>query len=432
MGHYSFKTPDVGEGIVEVELIDWHIAVGDEVTEDQALADVMTDKANVELSSPVAGRVLKLACPAGEMVAVGSELVLFEVAGPGNEDEVAPESSTGEGTAETVAPPAGTPSPQAPPPPPAASPRATAPAPHPAPAIASRGKVLASPAVRRQALDAGIDLARVPGNGPAGRITHADLDAYIATPATATPRARSATEQFKVTGLRRVIAQKMQASKRTIPHFSYVEEIELDALEALRNHLNTNRAPDQPKLTLLPFLMVALVRAVERFPQANATFDDEAGVVTRYAGVHIGIATQTDQGLKVPVVHHAESCDLWANAAELQRVAEAARDNTATTAELSGSTITITSLGKLGGIVSTPVLNKPEVAIIGVNKAEDRVVARDGRMAIRRMMNLSSSFDHRIVDGYVAAELIQAIKAMLERPALLFLPGAALDQGVPR
>ena len=325
MGQYSFKTPDVGEGIVEVELIGWHVAVGDEVAEDQPLADVMTDKANVELSSPVSGRVVKLACAAGEMVAVGSELVLFEVAGQGNADQAAPQTSAEPPAADAAPSPTVTPAPEpvSPPPPtppssppPAVSPPAARPA-----AVASGGKALASPAVRRRALDAGIDLARVPGSGPAGRISHADLDAYIEAPATTTPRARTATEQFKVTGLRRVIAQKMQASKRTIPHFSYVEEVELDELESLRAHLNANRKPDQSKLTLLPFLMLALVRAVERYPQANATFDDEAGVVTRHAGVHIGIATQTDQGLKVPVVHHAEARDLWANAAELRRVA---------------------------------------------------------------------------------------------------------------
>lgn len=407
----------MGEGIVEVELISWHIAVGDEVVEDQPIADVMTDKANVELTSPVSGRVARLGCASEEMVAVGAELVLFDIEGDSNPTETATavaevpaaeKAGISEVVTATPAPPVPVIQHES-----VAAPLTSAP---------SGGKALASPAVRRRALDLGIDLFRLHGSGPAGRVTHDDLDRFQTSPAVAGMQPRTGSEQIKVSGLRRVIAQKMQTSKRTIPHFTYVEEIDLTELESLRTHLNTNRSGSQPKLTLLPFLMRALVRVLEHFPEINATFDDEAGVVTRYAGIHIGIATQTDQGLKVPVVRHAESYDIWGNAAELQRLAKAARDNSATAEELSGSTITITSLGKLGGIVSTPVLNKPEVAIIGINKAEERVMVRDGQMVIRRMMNLSSSFDHRIVDGYVAAEMIQAMKSILEHPAMLFMP----------
>jgi len=401
MGTFSFKTPDVGEGIVEVELVAWHIAIGDAVSEDQPIADVMTDKANVELGSPVAGRVVKLACRVGDMVAVGSELVLFDTE-PGAVPPASPEADTVE----------------APAPAPAVDPR---PAPR-APVPASRP--LASPAVRRRALDAEIDLSQVPGSGPGGRISHDDLDAFLALPQAGLGHARTATERIKVTGLRRLIAERLQTAKRTIPHYSYIEEIDLTELEALRAHLNGDRAPQQPKLTLLPFLIQALVRALPHYPEVNATFDDQAGVVTRYAGVHIGIATHTDQGLKVPVMRHAESRTLWGNAALLQRLSDAARDNSIAATELSGSTITISSLGRLGGIAATPVLNKPEVAIIGVNKAQQRVVADEGQMVIRTMMNLSSSFDHRIVDGHVAAAFIQAVKGLLEHPATLFMPEA--------
>ncbi len=399
MSKFSFKTPDVGEGIVEVELIAWHIAVGDGITEDQPIADVMTDKANVELSSPVAGRVLRLACQVGDRVAVGAELVLFDT------DLDAPSP-----------PPAELPSAHEPPVS-TVSPAAVSPAP-------PRTRPLASPAVRRRALDAEIELGQVPGSGPGGRISHDDLDAFLALPQAALSTARTATERIKVTGLRRLIAERLQIATRTIPHYSYVEEIDLTELEALRSHLNDNRGAHQPRLTLLPFLIQALVRALRHYPEVNATFDDQAGIVTRYAGVHVGIATHTDQGLKVPVMRHAESRTLWGNAMLLQRLTEAARDNSIGATELSGSTITISSLGRLGGIAATPVLNKPEVAIIGVNKAQQRVVVRDGQMVIRTMMNISSSFDHRIVDGHVAAAFIQAVKGLLEHPATLFIPEA--------
>jgi len=399
MTQFSFKTPDVGEGIVEVELIAWHIAVGDRVSEDQPIADVMTDKANVELSSPVAGQVLKLAGKVGDRVAVGAELVLFET----DLDRASPIPAPAESSVE-------------PEPPVSAAP----------PTIASpsipRSRPLASPAVRRRALDAEIDLGRVPGSGPGGRISHDDLDAFLALPQAGLSAARTATERIKVTGLRRLIAERLQTAKRTIPHYSYVEEIDITELEELRAHLNGNRGPQQPRLTLLPFLIQALVRTLPHYPEVNATFDDQAGIVTRYTGVHVGIATHTDQGLKVPVMRHAESRTLWGNATLLQRLTEAARDNSIGATELSGSSITVSSLGRLGGIAATPILNKPEVAIIGVNKAQQRVVVRAGQTVIRTMMNLSSSFDHRIVDGHVAAAFIQAVKGLLEHPATLFMP----------
>jgi 2-oxoisovalerate dehydrogenase E2 component (dihydrolipoyl transacylase) len=297
------------------------------------------------------------------------------------------------------------------------------------PAIAARApgaKPLASPSVRARADELGIKLQFVPGTGPAGRISHADLDAYVvsggaASSARSVYSARDGVDEIKVIGLRRKIAEKMQESKRRIPHFAYVEEIDMTELEALRVHLNAAKRPEQPKLTLLPFLMRALVKLLPSYPQINARFDDEAGIVHRHAAVHIGIATQTANGLIVPVVRHAEARDLWDAAAEVARVAALTREGKATREELSGSTITITSLGALGGVVTTPVINHPEVAIIGPNAIVERPVVRGGQIVVRKMMNLSSSFDHRVVDGYDAAEFIQKLKGLLEHPATLFI-----------
>lgn len=398
MVEYSFKTPDLGEGIVEVELIKWYIAIGDEVVEDQPIADVMTDKANMELTSPVTGKVLKLACSAEAMVAVGAELVRFEVEDSASEGAPEEKKVKERYSATSVARPC----------------RENPPT----------HKSLASPAVRRQALELDVDINRIMGTGPKGRVTHADVNQFQVTTEAAGPVSGEGSKQFKLTGIRRIIAHKMQASKRTIPHFSYVEEVDITELESLRIQLNEQRIENPLKLTLLPFLMQALVISLKQCPEVNATFDDETDTLTRHDAIHIGIATRTNQGLKVPVFKHAESGDIWDFARGLQRLTDAARDNTASQQELTGSTITISSLGKLGGIASTPIINKPEVAIIGINRAEDRVVVRQGQMAVRRMMNISSSFDHRIVDGHVAAELIQAIKKLLEYPAMLFIPQA--------
>ena len=430
MGRFVFKLPDLGEGTAEAEIVAWHAKVGDIVGEDAPLVDMLTDKATVEMTSPVAGKLIEVAGVAGDMAAVGSAIAVFEVEGAGN------------AKAEAAAPPpapAHQPVPdvaeveQTPPPAPAPEPKA---APQPAPvataprAIPSRvegEKPLASPAVRRRAEDLGIKLGHVAGSGPAGRITHEDLDAFIASGGgSGAPRApglakRTAVEEVKVIGMRRAIAKQMQESKRRIPHFAYVEEVDMTELEELRVHLNATKRADQPKLTMLPFMMRALVRVLPDYPQINARFDDEAGVVHRYAPVHIGIATQTSNGLVVPVVRHAETLDVWASATEVARVAEIARSGKGSKEELSGSTITITSLGPLGGIATTPVINHPEVGIIGPNKIVDRPVIRHGQIAVRKMMNLSSSFDHRVVDGYDAAEFIQRVKAMLEHPATLFM-----------
>ncbi|GGF15758.1 lipoamide acyltransferase component of branched-chain alpha-keto acid dehydrogenase complex [Aliidongia dinghuensis] len=439
MGLYSFKLPDVGEGTAEAEIAAWHVKVGDLVTEDQHLVDIMTDKAVVEISSPVAGKILVLHGDAGQMRPVGSTLIEFEIDGVGNAKAEAPKPAS----VPAVAPaPAAAPSaPQAP-----VAAKASEPAPRPAltlvsppvptapaavtPAFATRlagDKPQASPAVRQRAWDLGIELQFVPGTGPAGRITHADLDAFVAaggTTAVGSVQARALTrdgvEEIKVIGLRRKIAEKMQEAKRRIPHFSYVEEVDVTALEELRQHLNGEKK-DRPKLTLLPFLLRAMVKALPDFPQINARFDDDAGVVHRHAAVHAGIATQTPSGLVVPVVAHAEALDLWQAAAEIARLATAARDGKATREELSGSTITITSLGPMGGIVSTPVINRPEVAIVGVNKIVERPMVRGGQIVVRKMMNLSSSFDHRVVDGWDAAEFIQRIRGLLEQPATLFM-----------
>ena len=412
MATHAIKVPDLGEGIAEVELVAWRVQPGDTVAEDQALADVMTDKATVEIPSPVAGRVLALGGEVGQQLAVGAELIRIDVEAQGEAVQV-----------------------------PAAPARAPAPAPAPAPAVAaaaaaasapaartppSVGKPLAAPAVRHRAAVLGIDLQQVPGSASDGRILHEDLDAWLLrrqrAQAPSPPRyaARNDEEAVPVTGVRRRIAQRMQDAMRRIPHFTYVEEVDVTELELLRARLNERWGSERAHLTLLPLLVRAIVLAVPRFPQINARFDDETGVLTRHGAVHVGIATQTAVGLMVPVLRHAEARDPWSSATEIARLAEAARAGRATRDELSGSTLTVTSLGALGGIASTPIINAPEVAIVGVNRIVQRPVIKDGAVAARRMMNLSSSFDHRVVDGQLAAEFVQAVRASLECPALLF------------
>lgn len=433
MGVHVIRMPDIGEGIAEVELVTWHVKPGDSVLEDQLLADVMTDKATVEIPSPVAGKVLALGGTIGQVMAVGSELIRIEVEGAGNLGAVSPAAAS----AEVPAAPAVLAANPAPAPASAPVAAVSRPAPEVVASVAAAAwaprqagdKPLASPAVRQRAWDLGIELRYVAGSGAAGQITHADLDAYVAGAgrqgASRTHAAGYAERQDQVAlpviGLRRKIAQKMQESKRRIPHFTYVEEIDMSELEALRVRLNETRGAARGRLTVLPFLMRAVVLALREFPQINARFDDDAGIVTRYGAVHIGIATQTEAGLMVPVVRHAEARDLWSSGAEIARLAEAARNGQAAREELSGSTITITSLGALGGVVSTPVINHPEVAIVGVNRMVLRPVIRDGAVVARQMMNLSSSFDHRVVDGMHAAQFVQALRGLLECPSTLFL-----------
>ncbi|KGB99747.1 dihydrolipoamide acetyltransferase family protein [Burkholderia cepacia] len=436
MGIHVIKMPDIGEGIAEVELVAWHVEVGQTIKEDQPLADVMTDKAAVEIPSPVAGKVIELGGRIGEMMAVGSELIRLEVEGDGNLKAAAPVRETKVETAPVVAAAPSKPSADAPAEPPArpAAPRAPTkprrdePVAPPRAALAPGERPLASPAVRQRAWDMGIELRYVRGTGEAGRILHADLDAYARTggsPAHGSqPRGydeRHDETEVPVIGLRRAIARKMEEAKRRIPHFSYVEEIDVTELESLRTELNRRHGDTRGKLTPLPLLIRAMVIALRDFPQINARFDDEAGVVTRYGAVHMGVATQTDGGLTVPVLRHAEARDVRSISAEIARLADAVRANRAQRDELSGSTITISSLGALGGIVSTPVINHPEVGIVGVNRIVERPMIRDGAVVARKMMNLSSSFDHRVVDGADAAEFIQAVRAVLERPALLFV-----------
>jgi 2-oxoisovalerate dehydrogenase E2 component (dihydrolipoyl transacylase) len=430
MGTYLIKMPDIGEGIAEVELVEWHVQPGDIVTEDQALADVMTDKASVEIPSPVAGRVIALGGQPGDVLSVGAELIRLEVEGDGNvQAGAAPKTRPVAATA-PVADATSAPAPPAPSPPAASPAPKSAPAPA-APCRAPGDKPIASPAVRRRAWDLGIELQFVQGSGPAGRISHEDLDACAARtrgPAAQAPAPgglryveRHDEQALPVIGLRRKIAQKMQESKRRIPHFTYVEEVDVTEVEALRARLNTTWAAARGRLTLLPFVIRAVVLAVRLFPQINARFDDDAGVVTRHGAVHLGIATQTDGGLMVPVLRHAEALDLWASASAVARLAEVARSGKALREELSGSTITITSLGALGGIVSTPVINHPEVAIVGINRIVQRPTYRDGVLVPRLMMNLSSSFDHRVVDGQLAAEFVQALRGYLECAGTLFV-----------
>lgn len=442
MGIHIIKMPDIGEGIAEVELVGWHVKVGDTVAEDQPLADVMTDKATVEIPSPVVGKVVSLGGEVGQVMAVGGELIRLEVEGEGNAKAgaAAPQKAA-PAAAEAPAKPAqaaaggiagqiaASVSPGPAPAPVQSKPQGSRPAAA-APAVARQPgeKPLASPAVRKRAWDLGVELRYVQGSGPAGRIMHEDLDAYLQAQGSASgARAASAyaerndEEAVPVIGLRRKIAQKMAESKRRIPHFSYVEEIDVTELEDLRVQLNLKWGESRGKLTLLPLLARAMVVALRDFPQINARYDDEAGVVTRYGAVHIGIATQSDGGLMVPVLRHAEARDLWSIAAEIGRLAQAVRGGSAGRDELSGSTITITSLGPLGGIVTTPVINHPEVGIVGVNRIVERPAIRNGAVVARKLMNLSSSFDHRVVDGMDAARFIQAVRALLEQPALLFV-----------
>ncbi|MDN7581513.1 dihydrolipoamide acetyltransferase family protein [Burkholderia orbicola] len=436
MGIHVIKMPDIGEGIAEVELVAWHVEVGQTIKEDQPLADVMTDKAAVEIPSPVTGKVIELGGRIGEMMAVGSELIRLEVEGDGNLKAAAPVQETKVATAPVEAPVPSKPVADTSVEPPAqpaalrapAKPRRDEPASPSRAALAPGERPLASPAVRQRAWDMGIELRYVRGTGEAGRILHADLDAYARTGGGAShasqPRGydeRHDETEVPVIGLRRAIARKMQEAKRRIPHFSYVEEIDVTELESLRTELNRRHGDTRGKLTPLPLLIRAMVIALRDFPQINARFDDEAGVVTRYGAVHMGVATQTDGGLTVPVLRHAEARDVWSISAEIARLADAVRANRAQRDELSGSTITISSLGALGGIVSTPVINHPEVGIVGVNRIVERPMIRDGAIVARKMMNLSSSFDHRVVDGADAAEFIQAVRAVLERPALLFV-----------
>ncbi|HAQ36402.1 MAG: branched-chain alpha-keto acid dehydrogenase subunit E2 [Maricaulis sp.] len=425
MSEYRYKLPDVGEGVVEAEIVEWRIKVGDRVEEDQPVLDVMTDKATVEVPCAVNGIVTKLVGEPGDVIPVGTEILFIDVDGdaPAETEEKAEEKAP--------EPKAEAPKEEKKPEPKAEAPKPVAPARPVAVAASSGQRPMASPAVRQRAMELDVDLAAVPGTGPAGRITHNDLDDFIAAGGRLISKSggggssrapRTGVEEKKVIGLRRKIAENMQKAMRDIPHIAYVEEIDVTALEDLRQHLNATKRDDQPKLTFIPFLVAALTRALPGTPQANAHYDGEAGVLKQYEGVHMGIAAATPNGLMVPVIRHAEAMDVWEIAAELGRLAKAARDGKASRDELSGSTITITSLGAIGGLVTTPVINAPETAIIGVNKMQElpRFDAA-GRVVPKKVMNLSSSFDHRIVDGYDAAVLIQAVKGYLENPATLFM-----------
>ncbi|MBT8048582.1 MAG: 2-oxo acid dehydrogenase subunit E2 [Xanthomonadales bacterium] len=403
MSEFTFKLPDLGEGTVEAEIAEWMVHVGDTVEEEDPICAMLTDKAAVELTAPVSGTVKSVAGQEGDMVAVGSPLIVFETsAEAANEAEKSKSPEPSAAAAEA-----------------------------PEPAVSTGAKVMTSPSIRAKARAAGIDLSQLKGSGPRGRILKKDLESFIAQGSTGTvppavsstpSQPKTGTTEIKVIGLRRKIAERMAQSAREIPHFTYVEEVDVTALESLRDHLNSKRSSDEPKLTPLAFLGMAMVRVLADFPQCNAHYDKDRNVIIRHDAVHLGVATQTDDGLKVPVVRHCETLGLEQLAAEIRRVSGAARDNTATREELSGSTITVTSLGKMGGVVSTPVINQPEVGIVGVNKSVDRPVVINGQVVVRRMMNLSSSFDHRFVDGYDGAAMILALKDLLEQPATIFMP----------
>ncbi len=422
MGIFAFKLPDIGEGVVEGEVVEWMVAVGDTVKEDDPILSVMTDKATVEIPSPTDGVVKSIVGEPGTILAVGQVCIEFETDGEGTPVEEAPEP------VEEIVEEAPAPEPEPVKEEVKPAPAAPAPAPAPTPVVvaAPGARPLASPAVRQRARESGIDLTTVSGSGPAGRITHGDLDSWKAagSPVAAAGPARTAqtgTTEVPVIGLRRKISESMTASYTTIPHFSYFEEVDITHLDELRVHLNSTRADGQPKLTYLPFIMQALVKALGENPVCNALFDDEKGVVTRHDAVHLGIATQTDRGLYVPVVKHVEAQDIWQSASEMQRVSQAARDGTAGLDELTGSTFTITSLGRMGGLGATPIINKPEVGILGVHNAVDTPVVRNGQIVIRKMLRLSSSWDHRVVDGWDGAMLVQRLKTLLENPATIFM-----------
>jgi 2-oxoisovalerate dehydrogenase E2 component (dihydrolipoyl transacylase) len=418
MSQFIFKMPDLGEGTVDAEIVAWHTKPGDAVTEDQLIVEVMTDKAAVEVPAPVSGRVVSITGAPGDKVAVGSPLIVFDMGeGAG--------TNGGAGQSPAAAPPA----------PPAAPVRSAAPVPPAAPPSTSPsalslapvpparpGRIMASPANRRRAREAGIDLSTVVGSGPGGRILRDDVAQSAPQSVLSRADVSAETSEIKVIGLRRLIAERMSEAKRNIPHFAYVEEVDVTELESLRQHLNLSRPADAGSLSYLPLVVMALTRVLESFPQCNVLYDAARGVLVRHRAVHVGIATQTPDGLKVPVVRNADSLGLWEVAAAIRHLAERARSNKATRDELTGSTITVTSLGKLGGIASTPIINAPEVAIIGLNKAIERPVVHHGAVVVRRIMNLSSSFDHRFVDGYDAAAMIQALKERLEHPATIFIP----------
>jgi len=410
VGQTVFKLPDLGEGVVEGEIVAWHVKPGEMVEEDQSLVDIMTDKATVTIPSGVRGRVVRIEGEVGQMKAVGSTLVVFELAESTVARPEEPEPvSVGAIAKRSKKKEASSLSP------------ATLPGPTPRPAL----RPLASPAVRRRAREKGVDLTEIKGSGHGGRITDRDVDAHLLTPesqSTDLSRVkREGTTEIHISGLRRRIAQKMTVSNQHIPHFSYFEQVDITELAELRKHLNETRSPDDPKLTYLPFIILALVRAFRKYPEVNAWYDDQREVVTRFEAVHMGIATQTERGLYVPVLRHTEAMDLWEAARELRRVTQSARHNTIKRQELSGSTFTITSLGELGGLAATPIINHPEVAILGIHRAYDRPVVRNNQVAIRHMVNLSASFDHRVVDGADGAALIQTVRTMLEHPALIFL-----------
>ena len=426
MGIYEFKLPDIGEGVVEGEVVEWMVSVGDSIKEDDPILSVMTDKATVEIPSPVNGVVSKIIGEPGDILPVGEVCIEFEVDGDGNasatpaakQEEVVKETPKVEKVSKAKPEPVAV--------------KAAEPVSAPEPVVRAAGtKALASPAVRQRARQANIDLQIVAGSGPAGRISHADLDRHIAggaggatsfAPLGSTTKTKlTGTEEIKVIGLRRKIADSMMASYSSIAHFSYFEEVDVTALEELRQHLNATRPDGAPKLTYLPFIMQALVKALRESPECNALYDDEANLVTRHQAIHLGIATQTDRGLYVPVVKHVEAMDIWQSAGEMIRVTSATREGKASADDLSGSTFTITSLGRLGGLGATPIINKPEVGILGVHNAKERAVVRNGQIVVRRMMNLSSSWDHRVVDGHDGATLVQRVKTYLENPATIFM-----------
>lgn len=427
MGIYEFKLPDIGEGVVEGEVVEWMVAVGDSIKEDDPILSVMTDKATVEIPSPVNGVVSKIIGEPGDILPVGEVCIEFEVDGDGNasskpaakQEEVVKEAPKVEKATKPKPEPVAV--------------KAAEPVSAPEPVVRAAGtKALASPAVRQRARQANIDLQLVAGSGPAGRISHGDLDRHIAGGAaggatsfaplgSSTKTKLTGTEEIKVIGLRRKIADSMMASYSSIAHFSYFEEVDVTALEELRQHLNATRPEGAPKLTYLPFIMQALVKALRESPECNAVYDDEANLVTRHQAIHLGIATQTDRGLYVPVVKHVEAMDIWQSAGEMIRVTSATREGKASADDLSGSTFTITSLGRLGGLGATPIINKPEVGILGVHNAKERAVVRNGQIVVRRMMNLSSSWDHRVVDGHDGATLVQRVKTYLENPATIFM-----------
>jgi pyruvate/2-oxoglutarate dehydrogenase complex dihydrolipoamide acyltransferase (E2) component len=426
---FVFELPEIGEGVVEGEIVKWLVQVGESVKVDQPLCEIMTDKATVEISSPRAGVVKALHGNEGDVVKVHAPLVEIDESGAGDGK---PEAKPAEAKPTKPEPKAAPPKAAAPPKPAPKAPPPPAPANgsngHAEPmAAAAGGKTLATPAVRSHARSAGVAIETVAGSGKGGRVTHADIDAVVAQPtALKAPPALpipsgAGDERIRIIGLRRKIAEKMVESYRTVPHFTYVDEIDATGLHDARANTKAIAERYGIKLTYIPFIMKALSVVFREFRTVNAVMDEKAFELVVRGEHNIGIATDTSAGLYVPVVKNVEQKSILELASEVEDLTQRTRDGKVALDELQGGTFTITSVGNIGGRFATPIINHPEVAILGVNQIHERPVVKDGQIVARRMMYLSPSFDHRVIDGAVAARFVSALKTVLEHPEALLL-----------